>query len=186
MDTVTTKIKFATVWLAGCSGCHMSFLDMDEWLLELAQHVEVVYSPVGCDLKDYPEDVDVCLVEGAVANEENLELLHKVRQRTKTLISFGDCAVTANVPAMRNMLDGADAVLKRAYLELGDVTPQLPHEPGIVPELLDRVLPLHEVVPIDIYMPGCPPPADRIRATLEPLLRGEMPKMEGREMIKFG
>jgi NAD-reducing hydrogenase small subunit len=164
----------------------MSFLDLDEWLLELTRHVDVVYSPVGCDLKEYPENVDVCLVEGAVANEENLELLKLVRERTKILISFGDCAVTANVPAMRNMLKGADPVLKRSYLELSDYNPQLPHEPGIVPELLDRVLPLHEHVLIDIYMPGCPPSADRIKATIEPLLKGEMPKMEGPDMIKFG
>jgi NAD-reducing hydrogenase small subunit len=164
----------------------MSFLDLDEWLLDLAQQVDVVYSPVGSDLKEYPQNVDVCLVEGGIANEDNLELIHQVRKNTKILISFGDCAVTANVPAMRNMLGGSDPVLKRAYLELADEHPQLPHEPGIVPELLDKVLPVHEVVAVDIYMPGCPPPADRIRATIEPLLRGEMPHMEGREMIKFG
>ena len=180
------KIRFATVWLAGCSGCHMSFLDLDEWLLELAQHVDVVYSPVGSDLKDYPDNVDVCLVEGGIANEDNLELIKEVRAKTKLLVSFGDCAVTANVPAMRNMLGGAEPVLKRAYLELGDVTPQLPDEPGIVPPLLDQVRPVHEVVPVDLFMPGCPPSADRIRATIEPLLQGKMPEMVGREMIKFG
>jgi len=186
MDTVTSKIKFATVWLAGCSGCHMSFLDMDEWLIDLASVVDVVYSPVGCDLKEYPEGVDVCLVEGAIANEDNLELIREVRKRTKILISFGDCAVTANVPAMRNMMGNAETVLKRGYLELADSSPQLPNAPGIVPELLDRVVPVHELVQVDIFMPGCPPSADRIRATLEPLLRGELPVMEGREMIKFG
>jgi NAD-reducing hydrogenase small subunit len=183
---MATKIKFATVWLAGCSGCHMSFLDLDEWLIDLAQHVEVVFSPVGCDLKVYPENVDVCLVEGAIANEENLELAYLVRRNTKTVISFGDCAVTANVPAMRNMLGGTDSVLKRSYLELGDVNQQLPHEPGIVPELLEQVLPLHQVIPVDIFMPGCPPPSDRIRATLEALVQGKAPEMVGREMIKFG
>jgi NAD-reducing hydrogenase small subunit len=180
------KIKLATVWLAGCSGCHMSFLDLDEWLIELAQHVNVVYSPVGSDLKDYPEQVDVCLVEGGVANEDNLELILKVRQRTNILISFGDCAVTANVPGMRNMLGGAEPVLRRSYLELADGTAQLPYEPGIVPELLDQVLPVHQVVDVDIFMPGCSPSADRIRATIEPLLRGDRPQMVGRNMIKFG
>ena len=101
------KIRFATVWLAGCSGCHMSFLDLDEFLFDVAEYVDVVYSPVA-DIKEYPENVDVCLVEGAVANEENLELLKQVRERTKLLISFGECAVTANVPAMRNMLGSAE------------------------------------------------------------------------------
>ncbi len=179
------KIKLATVWLAGCSGCHMSFLDLDEWLLELAEKVDMVYSPIA-DIKDYPDDVDVCLVEGAIANEENLKLIKEIRKKTKLIVSFGDCAVTANVPAMRNMLGPAETVLKRSYLELGDITPQLPQEPGIVPELLDRVSPVHEVINVDLFLPGCPPNADRIRAAIEPLLEGKKPIMEGREMIKFG
>jgi len=76
------KLRFATVWLAGCSGCHMSFLDLDEWLIELAERVDVVFSPVASDIKTYPEDVDVCLVEGGVANADNLELILQVRART--------------------------------------------------------------------------------------------------------
>jgi NAD-reducing hydrogenase small subunit len=191
MTTPSPRLRFATVWLAGCSGCHMSFLDLDEWLFELAQHVDVVFSPVASDVKEYPEGVDVCLVEGAVANDDNLELALKLRERSRMVISFGDCAVTANVPGLRNLwaqVDGGSrqSVLDRAYLELADTGAQHPHAPGIVPELLERVLPLHEVIPVDLYLPGCPPSAERIRAAIEPLLAGRMPAMEGRAMLKFG
>ena len=191
MTTPSPRLRFATVWLAGCSGCHMSFLDLDEWLFELAQHVDVVFSPVASDVKEYPEGVDVCLVEGAVANADNLALALQLRQRTRLVISFGDCAVTANVPGLRNLwaqVDGGSrqSVLDRGYLELADTGAQHPHAPGIVPELLERVLPLHEVIPVDLYLPGCPPSADRIRAAIEPLLRGALPAMEGPAMLQFG
>jgi NAD-reducing hydrogenase small subunit len=169
----------------------MSFLDLDEWLFELARHVEIVYSPVASDVKTYPEGVDVCLVEGAVANADNLELALRLRQRTRLVVSFGDCAVTANVPGLRNLWAGVDggsrrSVLDRGYLELADTGAQHPHAPGIVPELLERVLPLHEVIPVDLYLPGCPPSAERIRAAIEPLLRGERPLQEGPELLRFG
>ena len=185
------KLRCATVWLAGCSGCHMSFLDLDEWLFELARQVEIVYSPVASDAKTYPEGVDVCLVEGAVANADNLALALQIRERTRIVVSFGDCAVTGNVPALRNLwaqVDGGSrqSVLDRGYLELADAGAQHPHAPGIVPELLERVLPLHEVIPVDLYLPGCPPSAERIRAFLEPLLRGERPLQQGAEQLRFG
>jgi NAD-reducing hydrogenase small subunit len=135
--------------------------------------------------------VDVCLVEGAVANDDNRSLALKLRERSRMVISFGDCAVTANVPGLRNLwaqVDGGSrqSVLDRGYLELADTGAQHPHAPGIVPELLERVLPLHEVIPVDLYLPGCPPSAERIRAAIEPLLTGRMPAMEGRAMLKFG
>ncbi|MFM2158465.1 MAG: F420-non reducing hydrogenase, subunit gamma, partial [Cyanobacteriota bacterium] len=94
-----TRLRFATVWLAGCSGCHMSFLDLDEWLFELARHVDIVYSPVASDTKVFPHGVDVCLVEGAVANADNLDLALRLRACSRIVVSFGDCAVTGNVPA---------------------------------------------------------------------------------------
>src|SRR5262249_10433062 len=105
------RLRFATVWLGGCSGCHMSFLDLDEWLFELGDCVDVVYSPL-IDVKEYPEGVDVALVEGAVANEDNLQLIQRVRRNTRGLVSFGDCAVTGNVTALRNPLRTALPVLQ--------------------------------------------------------------------------
>jgi NAD-reducing hydrogenase small subunit len=164
----------------------MSFLDLDEFLIELAQKIELVYSPV-VDAKEYPENVDVCLVEGAVCNEDNLELIRKIRHRTKILVSFGDCAVTANVPAIRNQLglSSAESVLHRAYVEGAQTNPGVPREPGIVPALLERVLPVHEVVFVDYFMPGCPPPAEGIKAFMAQVLAGAEPKLEGRQ-LKFG
>jgi NAD-reducing hydrogenase small subunit len=162
----------------------MSFLDLDEWLLELAQLADLVYSPV-IDTKEFPEGVDVTLVEGAVANEENLHMLHRVRQRSKVLVSFGDCAVTGNVSALRNPLASAEPVLDRSYVQLADQHPQQPAEVGILPVLLDRVEPLHAVVPVDYYLPGCPPSAKEIRTVLEAFVAGQEPRLEGKQ-IKFG
>jgi NAD-reducing hydrogenase small subunit len=178
------RLRLATVWLGGCSGCHMSFLDLDEWLIDLAAQADVVFTPF-MDTKEYPENVDACLAEGAVANEDNLEMIQKVRARTKVLVSFGDCAVTGNVTALRNPLGRALPVLERSYVELADLTPQIPAEPGIIPRLLDRVEPVHRVVDVDVYLPGCPPPAGRIRKTLEALLAGKKPDLSG-EDIRFG
>ena len=110
-----TRPRLATVWLDGCSGCHMSFLDLDERLLEIAERADIVYSPL-VDIKEFPLDVDVCLVEGAVSSEEDLHKIGVVRERTRTLVSLGDCAVTANVPGMRNPI-GVKPLLDRAYVE---------------------------------------------------------------------
>ena len=173
-----SKPRFATVWLDGCSGCHMSLLDMDERLIALAQRVEMVWGPL-VDAKEFPEDVDVTLVEGAVSSEEDLHRIRTVRSRTKLLVSLGDCAVTGNVPAMRNNF-GADAVLRRAYLENDTLDAQIPRE--VIPALLPVTRPVHEVVPVDVFMPGCPPPADLIFSVLSDLLDGRMPN----PAAKFG
>ena len=178
------RVRLATVWLGGCSGCHMSFLDLDEWLIELAARADLVNSPL-MDAKEYPENVDVVLVEGAVANEDNLEMIKLVRERSKVLISFGDCAVTGNVTALRNPLGTALDVLRPVYVEHGDLNARIPDDRVVVPVLLDRVTPVHSVVSVDFYLPGCPPPADRIRAVVESLLNGAAPELT-KEQRRFG
>jgi len=176
------KPRFATVWLAGCSGCHMSFLDLDERLVDLAGLVEVCYSPV-IDAREFPENVDITLVEGAVANEDNLRELLRIRARTRLLVAFGDCAVTGNVTALRNLFRLED-VLNRSYSQNSAVISGLPTGgDGIIPKLLDRVRRIEDVVKVDYYLPGCPPTADAIYSFVAELLAGHAPAPAGR---KFG
>lgn len=175
-----SKVRLATVWLDGCSGCHMSFLDMDEALISLVEKVDLVYSPL-VDAKTFPEQVDITLVEGAVSSAGDLHKILMVREHTKTLVSLGDCAVTANVPSMRNPF-GVKAVCDRAYRENTTLDAGVPDQD--IPKLLDRVRPVHEVVPVDVFVPGCPPSAAVIQYVLAELLEGRQPELSAR--TRFG
>ena len=179
-QATTSKFKLATVWLDGCSGCHMSFLDMDERLVALAERAELVYSPL-VDVKEFPPDVDITLVEGAVSTIGDLAKILRIRAHTRMLIALGDCAVTGNVPGLRNLV-GAEATLGRAFRENVDSTPQVPVK-GL-PLLLSRVRPVHEVVKVDLFIPGCPPPADALYFALSELLAGRTPDLSS--MTRFG
>jgi NAD-reducing hydrogenase small subunit len=163
-----SKLKLATVWLDGCSGCHMSILDMDERLLEIAELVDIVYSPI-VDTKTYPDEVDIALVEGAVASVDDEKKIRKIRAHTKMLVAMGDCAITGNVPSMRNPF-GPEAILNRAYIENASAQPQIPCI--VVPELLRIVRPIHEFVKVDVFLPGCPPSADTFHTALTALITG--------------
>ncbi len=182
--TEKQKPRVATVWLDGCSGCHMSFLDIDERLITLAGLVDLVHSPI-VDPKDFPHDVDLTLVEGAVSSEEDLHKALVIRERSKMVISFGDCAVTGNVPAMRNP-HKPDALLDRAYIENASApSPDERKAPSsYLPPLLPKARPLHEVIDVDLYLPGCPPPADAIFQVLTDLLEGRQPDIHA--LTRFG
>ena len=175
-----SKPKLATIWLDGCSGCHMSFLDIDERLIQLGEKADLVYSPL-VDAKVFPDGVDITLVEGAVSSEEDLHKVRAVRKKTKTLISLGDCAVTANVPSMRNPF-GVKAIMNRAYVENATLDLRPPTE--VVPKLLPQSRPVHEFVPVDIFVPGCPPSADTIFYVVTELLEGRQPNLSDRS--RFG
>ena len=173
-EAATHHPKVATCWLDGCSGCHMSILDMDEKIIDIAARCDIVYSPL-VDVKEFPENVDVTLVEGAVSSEEDLHKIRKIRARTKLLVCLGDCSVTGNVPSMRNAF-APDAMLRRGY---GDKPPT-----SAVPALLPKARPIHEVVHVDLFIPGCPPSAETIHFALAELLAGRIPDLSS--VTRFG
>lgn len=183
MTTPTHKLRLATAWLGGCSGCHMSFLDLDERLIDLAQQAELVYSPIA-DVKEFPAGVDVTLVEGAVANVDHLELAQQIRAHSKIVVSFGDCAVTGNVTSLRNRL-AVDDLLTAVYQEGPGRAPKGGEADRVMPALLPKVLPLHQVITVDAYLPGCPPDPERIWTAVQTLLNGETLDLSP-EMRRFG
>jgi NAD-reducing hydrogenase small subunit len=174
------KVKVATVWLDGCSGCHMSLLDMDAAIIPLARRIDLVYGPL-VDAQEFPENVDVTIVEGAISSQEDLKKIQQIRQRTRTLISLGDCAVTGNVPGMRNSIP-VSKLLQRVYVEGSQENRVVPTER--VPALLKQARPLREFVKVDLCLPGCPPPAKTILAVLTDLLDGK--KSSANLSVKFG
>jgi NAD-reducing hydrogenase small subunit len=153
---------------------------MDERLLDLSTQFDLVYSPL-VDFKVYPELVDVALVEGAVSSMEDEHKIHHIRKHTNFLIAMGDCAVTGNVPAMRNPF-GPLPILERAYHENASAQKQTPRT--IVPALLEKVRPVHELVDVDMYLPGCPPSADTFFSVLTDLLAGTIPNVTS--LTRFG
>ena len=178
------KAKIATTSLCGCFGCHMSLLDIDERILELAELVEFDRSPIN-DLKTIQGEVDVGLIEGGCANEENVRVLEEFRRRCKVLISVGDCAINGGVPALRNMVP-LDECYREAFVDGPSVfnpSGEVPDDAEI-PLLLDKVYPAHEVVKIDSHLPGCPPSADTLWEALNALLSGK-PLELSYELIKY-
>jgi len=174
------KLRLATVWLDGCSGCHMSVLDLDAAIIPILRKVDIVYGPL-VDAQEFPEDVDVTLLEGAVSSQADADNIQKIRQRTKTLVSLGDCAVTGNVAGLRNTIP-VNKLLQRVYVEGSDVNKCIPTD-GL-PQLLKLARPAHDFVKVDISVPGCPPQTKVISAFLTNLLEGR--KIETGTKIKFG
>ena len=174
------KAKVATCWLDGCSGCHMSLLDLDEGIVAVLKRADIVYGPL-VDAQEFPEDVDVTVVEGAVSSQDDLKLAQLVRQRSRVVVALGDCAVTSNVPSMRNGLP-VRKLLERVYVEGADARPGVPTEG--VPPLLRQAVPLHDVIKVDVHVPGCPPKPTAILFVLNELLEGRKPNLGSK--LRFG
>ncbi len=168
------KPKISSDWLAGCAGCHMSLLDIDERIITVAELADLRSTPI-TDLKEPDEGgVDVGILEGGVNNTANEEVAHKFRKRCKILVALGDCAVFGGVPAMRNFFDMQET-LERAYVntESTDESGKVPTDPELA--VPTKVRALHEVVPVDIFVPGCPPDPDVIYYVLAELAQGRKP-----------
>ena len=180
-----SKAVVATTSLAGCFGCHMSILDIDERILDLIQLVEFNKSPID-DIKTFTKQCDIGLIEGGCCNSENVHVLKDFRKHCNILISVGECAIMGGLPAMRNGIPIREC-LREAYLLGPSVTANTehitPNDPEL-PMLLDRVYPCQEIVKIDYYLPGCPPRADLIWETLVALLKGTELNLPY-EVIKF-
>ena len=167
---MSEKLKLATASLCGCFGCHMSLLDIDERLLELIDYVEFDRTPL-TDIKTVSQ-CDIGIIEGGVANSENVEVLREFRKQCKILVALGACAINGGVPAMRNAFSLKD-ILEESYLNgVGTNNALLPSDPEI-PLLLNKVHPIHEVVKVDYYLPGCPPSGDTIWTFLKELIEGK-------------
>ena len=178
------KPKVATTSLAGCFGCHMSLLDIDDRILQLIELVDFDKSPVD-DIKEFTGRCAVGLVEGGCANEENVRVLRDFREHCDVLVSVGDCAIMGGIPAMRNTIPLKEC-LEEAYLKSPSAynpDQAIPNDPEL-PLMLDKVYPCHEVVKIDYHLPGCPPPADTLWEALVALLSNK-PLALPYELIKY-
>jgi NAD-reducing hydrogenase small subunit len=166
-----SKPVVATASLAGCFGCHMSILDIDDRILKLIELVEFHKSPVD-DIKTFSKMCDVGLIEGGCCNSENVENLRQFRKNCRILISLGECAIAGGLPAMRNSIPIKDC-LEEAYLNSPTTKDNrlIPNDPEL-PVILDKVYPCHEVVKIDYFLPGCPPSAELIWNALTSLIEG--------------
>ena len=172
------KPKISSDWMAGCSGCHMSLLDIDERIVKIAELADIRSTPI-TDLKEPDASgVDVGMLEGGINNSANEEVAHKMRKRCKVLVALGDCAVFGGVPAMRNFFTLEEA-LRRAYVETEstDAEGKIPSDPELA--TMTRVRSLDEVVPVDIFVPGCPPDPDVIYYVLSELAQGRKPEISG-------
>lgn len=180
-----SKTIIATTSLAGCFGCHMSFLDIDEKILDLIELVEFNKSPIN-DIKKFTKKCDIGLIEGGCCNSENVHVLKDFREHCKIIISVGECAIMGGLPAMRNGIPIREC-LEEAYLNgpsvLSNDKKIIPDDPEL-PIILDKVYPCHEVVKIDYFLPGCPPRDNLIWDALVALITGNEMNLPY-EVIKF-
>ena len=169
------KFKVATTSLGGCFGCHMSFLDIDERIVDLADVIEFDRSPL-TDITHCSDTVDIGLIEGGVCNSENVHTLREFRKSCKVLVAVGACAINGGLPSMRNFVPLEECLAESYLTGQGVDNPQIPNDPEL-PLLLEKVHPIHELVRVDYFLPGCPPSANAFWKFLTDLATGKPPTL---------
>ena len=172
------KWRVATTSLAGCFGCHMSLLDIDTDLLEVIELIDLDRSPL-TDIKHISGRCDLGLIEGGCGTDENVHVLREFREQCDVLVAVGECAIWGGLPAMRNMVP-LDECLREAYVRAGDPEPQQIPSDEDLPAMLDRVYACSEVVPVDYYIPGCPPGAPMMWQFIASILTGASTSLIGK------
>lgn len=184
------KLKFAFYWAASCGGCEIAVLDIDEKILDVAAAADILFWPVAIDTKykdvEAMKDkhIDVCFFNGSIRTEEQEHLAKLLRKKSKVLVAFGACAVNGGIPGLANIAD-REQVFTTAYLDNPStdnpdkITPKtsVKVEEGILtlPEFYDTVKSLNQVVDVDYYLPGCPPPPELILNAVGAIVENKLP-----------
>jgi F420-non-reducing hydrogenase small subunit len=174
------KPKFAMVWAAACGGCEIAVLNTHEGILDVDANFEVVFWPVAMDAKYHDVEamqdgeITLCLFNGGIRNAENEAVAKLLRRKSKIMVAFGACACQGGIPGMANQF-AAREIVETAFQTLTTDNPQgiVPHEHYSVdggdihlPHLYRSLKTLNQVVPVDYYMPGCPPESPQISAVV--------------------
>jgi F420-non-reducing hydrogenase small subunit len=184
------KLKLALYWAAACGGCDVAVLDINEKILDVANLADIVFWPIALDFKYHhveampDKSIDVCLFNGAIRSSEQEHIAKMLRAKSKLLVSFGSCACFGGIPALANFATRAE-IMERAYIEApsnenpNKTLPQLkvsvPEGELTLPELYDNVLTLAQVVPVEYFVPGCPPTVDLILKVVNALATNSLP-----------
>jgi len=184
------KLKMALYWAASCGGCDVAVLDVNEKILDVVEIADIVFWPIAIDFKyhhvEAMEDqaIDVCLFNGAVRNSEQESIARLLRAKAKTMVAFGSCACFGGIPALGNFTNRAET-FERAYMEapsndnpdrtFPQTKTQVNGNELELPEFYDTVLTLRQVVNVEYFVPGCPPPADLILKVVDAIATNQLP-----------